>query len=139
MKEFIFASIILLFLSCFSFAQSANGSGPGNAKNNAANNESRSLEPNRKRESNEPLTILSKPRAPYTAEARKNQVQGVISLRIEFKKNSEIGKVKVIQGLPYGLTEQAIIAAKQIKFLPQREKGKNVSVSKILQFTFNIY
>jgi hypothetical protein len=36
-----------------------------------------------------------------------------------FSKDGSIGDIKVIQGLGYGLTEQAIAAAKQIVFQPK--------------------
>jgi hypothetical protein len=38
-----------------------------------------------------------------------------------------------------GLTEQAIIAAKRIRFEPQLKDGKPISVVKTVEFTFSLY
>ena len=65
-----------------------------------------------------PLRILAKPRAKYTSVASDNGFCGKVRLRVVFQANNEIGEVFVISGLPFGLTEQAIMAAKEIKFEP---------------------
>jgi TonB family protein len=56
-----------------------------------------------------------------------------------FSKDGSIGDIKVIQGLGYGLTEQAIAAAKQIVFQPKQINGVPVSVTKTVEYNFNIY
>ena len=85
------------------------------------------------------VQLLSKPRAKYTDIARQNQVQGKISLRIEFKKDGKIGKISVVQGLPDGLNEEAVKAAEQIKFEPAVRNGKPYTTTKIVDFSFSIY
>jgi outer membrane biosynthesis protein TonB len=45
----------------------------------------------------------------------------------------------VVQGLPYGLTEQAIAAARKLKFVPAMKDGKNVSMWIQLEYNFNLY
>jgi TonB family protein len=85
------------------------------------------------------LNIISKPKAAYTDEARTNDTQGVVTLRITFLASGEIGGITVVSGLPDGLTEQAIAAAKQIKFEPKRVDGQPVSVTMTFQYGFNIY
>lgn len=85
------------------------------------------------------IIIVSKPAPRYTDAARQANVQGTISLRVTFLANGGIGSVSAVNGLPYGLTEQAIIAAKKIAFLPARKNGKNYSVTKVVQYTFSIY
>lgn len=83
--------------------------------------------------------IISKPRADYTDAARQDQVQGVVNLRVSFLANGEIGGVTVVTGLPNGLTESAVEAAKNIKFRPAMRDGKPVSVVKLIQYAFTIY
>ena len=56
-----------------------------------------------------------------------------------FSKDGSIGDIKVIQGLGYGLTEHAIAAAKQIVFQPKQINGVTVSVTKTVEYNFNIY
>jgi hypothetical protein len=44
-----------------------------------------------------------------------------------------------MQSLPYGLTEAAIAAARQIKFEPATLDGKPVSMFMQLEYNFNLY
>ena len=85
------------------------------------------------------VKILSKPRAAYTPEARANNVQGKVVLRVTFSANGQIGAISVVTGLPDGLTEQAIEAAKGIKYEPARRGGVPYSVTKPVEYTFTIY
>lgn len=117
---------------------SGNGIGPGSTDQNESNGKTSKIS-NKNPEKNARLQILSKPRAKYTDAARNNKVQGEVLLRITFKKNAEIGKIKVIKGLPDGLTEQAIEAAKNMRFNPERKNDKPITVTKNLSFTFTIY
>jgi len=89
----------------------------------------------------EGLVILSKPRPGYTDEARLHNVQGTVILRIVFLANGGIGPISVVKELPFGLTEQAINAAKKIPFLPKTEDGKSVgvTVTRQIEYTFSIY
>lgn len=87
----------------------------------------------------EPFRILSKPRANYTDTARQNQVTGVVRVRVVFLPSGAVGSVTPLNNLPYGLTEQAIAAAKQISFVPQKSNGVPVSVTKVIEYSFSIY
>lgn len=87
----------------------------------------------------EPFKILSKPRANYTDTARQNQVTGVVRVRVQFLPSGAIGSVTPLNSLPYGLTEQAIAAAKQIRFEPQKANGSPVAVTKVIEYSFSIY
>lgn len=85
------------------------------------------------------LQIISKVQPEYPDSARMNNVQGSVSLRVEFLANGQIGNISTINGLPEGLTEECISAAKQIKFEPARRNGNPVTVSKVVQYSFTIY
>ncbi len=85
------------------------------------------------------MRIVSKPRANYTDAARQNQVQGTVTLRVTFLPSGQIGSISPVSGLPYGLTEQAIAAARSIKFEPQMVNGSPVGVTKQVQYSFTIY
>jgi TonB family protein len=87
----------------------------------------------------EGVKILSKPRANYTDAARQNQVQGKVVLRVTFSANGSIGGISVISGLGNGLTEQAIAAARGIKFEPAKRGGVPYSVTKPVEYSFTIY
>ncbi len=86
-----------------------------------------------------PFRIISKPRATYTDAARQNQVTGVVRLKVTFLPSGAIGSIAPVSGLPYGLTEQAISAARQIKFEPQKKNGSAVAVTKTIEYSFSIY
>jgi TonB family protein len=83
--------------------------------------------------------ILYREKARYTDKARDEGVQGMVVLQVVFNVNESITDIKVIRGLPFGLTENAIDAAKKIKFTPAMKDGMPVSVRGSLEFTFNLY
>jgi len=87
----------------------------------------------------QPLKIISKPRAQYTEAARSTDVQGTVILRVTFLANGTIGNINVIKGLSHGLSEQAIAAARRIKFEPARLNNEPVTVTKQIEFPFILY
>jgi TonB family protein len=83
--------------------------------------------------------ILAKPEPQYTEEARKNQLTGTVMLRAVFSSSGEVVQIQALRTLPFGLTEQAIAAARRIKFIPAKNAGMPVSVSMQLEYNFNLY
>ncbi|HEX9959800.1 MAG TPA: TonB family protein, partial [Pyrinomonadaceae bacterium] len=88
---------------------------------------------------NEPIVIAYKPRANYTDKARKNNVQGVVRLRVTFLANGGIGSLSVISPVADGLTEQALLAAQKLFFLPARRDRVQYSVTKVVEYIFTLY
>ena len=86
-----------------------------------------------------PVRIIAKPKAPYTDAARQNNVQGRVTLKITFLASGQVGSVTAVTRLPYGLTENAIAAAKQIRFEPKKVNGVPVTTTMTFQYGFNIY
>jgi len=86
-----------------------------------------------------PLKLLTRPKPQYTETARKNLVEGQVVLRITFLANGTIGPISVVKGLPDGLTEQAIEAAKRITFEPMRVNGKAKTTTKVVTSSFSVY
>jgi TonB family protein len=82
-------------------------------------------------------TILYKEKAKYTEEARRTGVQGTVVLNMVFRADGAITNIRVLRGLPDGLTEKAIEAARKIRFQPAVRNGTPVSVRGNLEFTFN--
>jgi TonB family protein len=66
-------------------------------------------------------------------------VQGTVALRVVFTASGQIGSVSPVKGLSDGLTEQAIAAAKEIKFEPAKKNGVPQTVTKQVQYSFTIY
>ena len=91
------------------------------------------------REVSEPARIVSKPQPSYSEEARQNQVQGVVVLRVILSSDGTIVGISVLSGLPHGLTERAIAAARQIKFTPAQKDGVPVTVAMHVEYKFNLY
>jgi TonB family protein len=85
------------------------------------------------------MVITSKPRPNYTDEARTNNVQGTVRLRVTFLASGQIGSVSPVTTLPHGLTEQAIAAARNIRFEPMKVNGVPQNVTKQVEYTFSIY
>jgi TonB family protein len=83
--------------------------------------------------------IIIRPKAKYTDAARKNQVTGTVRLKVAFLANGAIGDIAVIVSLPFGLTEEAIAAARKMVFIPQQGFKTRYSVSKTVEYSFNIY
>ena len=91
----------------------------------------------RGREVHQKARLLSRPEPPYTEKARKNGVEGNVEIMLIL---SSTGKLKVLhirKGLPDGLTEQALKAAKKIKFEPAMVDGKPVSSFILAEYHFN--
>ena len=85
------------------------------------------------------VNITFQPKAAYTDEARENGIEGDVRLKVTFLGNGVIGQIQVVKGLPDGLTERAVAAAKQIKFQPASVDGKPVSRTKTFDYNFTIY
>lgn len=83
--------------------------------------------------------ILSKPEPTYTAQARQAGVSGTVILRAVFAADGKVKYILVIRSLPYGLTEQAIRAARKIKFIPATIDDRPVSQFIQIEYNFNLY
>ncbi len=83
--------------------------------------------------------LLAKPEPQYTEEARRNQVTGTVALRVVFSSMGEVVQIRAVRTLPFGLTDRAIAAARQIKFIPAVKGGRAVSVHMQLEYNFNLY
>lgn len=83
--------------------------------------------------------VLEKPEPTYTEAARKNQITGTVVLRAVFSSGGQVTNIHAVSGLPDGLTERAIAAARMIRFIPATKDGHNVSMWMELQYNFNLY
>jgi len=83
--------------------------------------------------------VLLKPEPQYTEDARKNQITGTVVLKVVFASSGEVVQIRALRTLPFGLTERAIAAARQIRFEPAMRDGRAVSVAMQLEYNFNLY
>jgi TonB family protein len=112
------------------------GGGPGGGGGGAPVDYNRTFQP---REVTAKAVIISKPEPGFTEEARKNNVTGLVRLRAVLSSGGAVQNISVIKGLPDGLTEKAIAAARGIKFRPAQKDGRTVSQWVTLEYNFNIY
>ena len=80
-----------------------------------------------------------KPEPRYTEPARMNQITGTVVLKCIFSANGMVENIRTVSGLPFGLTEQSIQAARKIKFIPAMKDGKYVGMWMQLEYNFNLY
>jgi TonB family protein len=85
------------------------------------------------------VKILAKPEAPYTEAARRAGVGGTVLLSLVLTADGQVKHIMVLRGLPLGLTEESIVAARKIKFVPATKDGKAVSVMVHVEYSFYIY
>ena len=95
--------------------------------------------PFQQREVTRKAIITFKPEPGFTEDARKNNVTGVVRLRAILHASGSVQNISVVKGLPDGLTEKAIAAARQIRFTPAEKDGHTVSQYIVLEYNFNIY
>lgn len=81
--------------------------------------------------------ILEQPAPAYTEEARRLKVEGKVSLEVALYAQGSVG-VRVVEGLPHGLSEKAVEAARKIKFRPAEDKGQKVSVVRRVEYVFSL-
>ncbi len=74
----------------------------------------------------------------YTKKARKHKTSGTVVLRCIFRSTGEVTDITVVSGLPNGLTERAIEAARDIKFIPAMKNGHRVSTYVQLEYEFHL-
>jgi len=85
------------------------------------------------------LRILSKPSPGYTDLARIYNVQGTVIVRAMFLSSGKIGSVTTVTQLPFGLTSQAVEAARRLTFVPAYRDGVAVNVSKQIEYSFSLF
>lgn len=90
------------------------------------------------------LKILSQPQAEYTDQARMNNIQGTVQVRVTFLPNGTIGKVSDVREnhadlRKFGLVRAAMKAAKKIKFEPPVRNGKPLKASAIVEYRFTLF
>lgn len=83
--------------------------------------------------------VLRKPEPAYTDAAKYHQLTGTVVLRCIFGANGRVFGFHVVYGLPDGLTEMSIRAARKIKFIPATKDGRPVSMWMQVEYNFNLY
>jgi len=82
--------------------------------------------------------ITKKPQPDYTREARRNGIQGFVALKLLLAADGKVSRIRVIKGLPGGLTENAIRAACKIQFKPAMKDGQRASMWVTAEYAFRL-
>lgn len=133
------------FLESIKFSKNPDGKvivdGPGeqamSEPPSTADNTTDSIHPGR--EVTVKAVVISKPEPTYTQDARMNQITGTVVLRCVFRSSGAVTNITVVSSLEHGLTERAVGAARQIKFIPAVKDGHFVSMYIQLEYNFNLY
>ncbi|HKV34505.1 MAG TPA: energy transducer TonB [Pyrinomonadaceae bacterium] len=88
---------------------------------------------------NQKVRLAMKPEPSYTEDARQNLIAGTVVLKCIFRYDGSVTDIRTVSGLPYGLTQKAIEAARRIRFIPAIKDGKHVSMWMQLEYNFNLY
>ena len=83
--------------------------------------------------------ILSKPEPSYSEAARKAGVTGTVVIKCIFASDGEVRNLVVTRALGYGLTSNAVRAARGIRFTPATKDNRQVSMYMQLEYNFNLY
>lgn len=73
-----------------------------------------------------PVEIIAKPNPDFTAEAKAKRIEGDVLLEVVFRANGTLDVVRMLRGLGHGLDDNALAAARKIRFRPARENGQPV-------------
>ncbi|HKS28866.1 MAG TPA: energy transducer TonB [Pyrinomonadaceae bacterium] len=82
--------------------------------------------------------IYYQPKPTYTTTARKNYTEGDVTVRVTLAADGTVSTVEPLTRLPYGLTDEAVRAARQIRFNPATRDGSPVDEVKTITYSFNI-
>jgi TonB family protein len=83
--------------------------------------------------------IIVKVEPQYTEDARKNAIAGTVVIKAVFSSTGALTNIRVISGLPFGLTEKAVLAARLLKFIPAIKDGKYVSQYVQIEYNFSLF
>jgi len=84
------------------------------------------------------VEILQKPRPAYTAEARSLRIEGEVVMDVVFEASGEVVVLGVRKGLGHGLDENAVAAARAIRFHPALRAGRPVDATGIVHIDFEL-
>jgi TonB family protein len=127
MRKFL-ASIALLPLICVSTSAQERG--------RQASLESCAGPVYKHNEVSRPAAFNSRPSPSLTNEAIAHGVRGQVVLSAVLCSTGRVTDIQILEGLPFGVTERAVEAARQTRFSPAEKGGQPVSVATRFVFKF---
>lgn len=83
--------------------------------------------------------VVTRPEPGYTEEARQRGVVGTVRIRCVLSSDGSVKNITSVNALTYGLTEKAVAAARNMRFIPAVKDGKSVSTYVTIEYSFNLY
>jgi TonB family protein len=84
------------------------------------------------------VTVQSRVEPQYPLAARIAGLTGKVVMGVVVKKDGTVDVIRIVQGLGLGLTDSAVDAIKQWKFIPPQKDGQTVDVALNLEVNFNL-
>jgi protein TonB len=85
-------------------------------------------------------TVVKEVRPRYTPEAMRARTQGTVLMEAVVLTDGTVGSVRILKGLPNGLSQEAVDAARQWMFTPARDaNGAPLAVIVTLSLSFSIF
>jgi len=82
------------------------------------------------------LIFVKKPIPEFTEEAVINKIEGTVTLKLVFDESGKVKEIETVKGLPFGLTEKAIEAAKETEVEPLKFLDRNFSFTTQVNYNF---
>jgi len=86
----------------------------------------------------QPVRVLSKPTPVYTEQARALRIEGETTIEALFRADGTVEVLRVVRALGYGLDDNAVAAARAIRFEPARRDSKPVDSVVQIRIRFEI-
>jgi TonB family protein len=84
------------------------------------------------------VEIIEKPKPTYTEEGRKHGVEGEVRLEVQFTADGHVRVLRVLEGLGFGLDEQALQCAEHIRFKPATHGGQPIDSTAVVHIVFEL-
>ena len=82
--------------------------------------------------------LLNFPRPSYTTKAQQNGTEGISRIRVLVGADGTVKRARILTGLPYGLSYQALDASYQLLFKPAIKDGKPIEYWQTIDIEFRL-
>jgi len=86
-----------------------------------------------------PPRLIYGPLPPFSEQARKKKIEGVVTLSLTVTVDGTVRDVKVVKGLGYGLDESAVETVSGWKFKPALKDGQPIEKQITVETSFHLY
>jgi protein TonB len=85
-----------------------------------------------------PGVAIERPDPEYPLAARAAHVEGIVILEAVIRRDGTVGDIKILRGLPMGLSEAAVAAVRRWRYKPGAQKGAPVDVYMTVTVKFTL-